>query len=44
MMSMEASDVVAIGDNEVDVELLHAAGFGVIVSDSSEELNWVADL
>jgi hydroxymethylpyrimidine pyrophosphatase-like HAD family hydrolase len=31
MMSMEASDVVAISDNQVDVGLLRAAGFGVVV-------------
>jgi hydroxymethylpyrimidine pyrophosphatase-like HAD family hydrolase len=36
--------VVAIGDSEVDVDLLCVAGFGVAVSDSSEDLKAVADL
>jgi len=44
LMGMEAGDVVAIGDSEVDVDLLSAAGFGVAVSDSSENLKVVADL
>ncbi len=44
LMGLEASDVVAIGDSEVDVDLLRAAGFGVAVSDSSEDLKVVADL
>ena len=44
LMGMEAGDVVAIGDSEVDVDLLRAAGFGVAVSDSSEGLKVVADL
>ena len=44
LMGMEAGDVVAIGDSEVDVDLLRAAGFGVAVSDSSEGLKVMADL
>ena len=44
LMGMEAGDVVAIGDSEVDVDLLRAAGFGVAVSDSSEGLKVVAGL
>ena len=44
LMGMEAGDVVAIGDSEADVDLLRAAGFGVAVSDSSEDLKVVADL
>ena len=44
LMGMEAGDVVAIGDSEVDMDLLRAAGFGVAVSDSSEDLKVAADL
>jgi len=44
LMGIEASDVVAIGDSEVDMDLLRAAGFGVAVCDSSEDLKAVADL
>jgi hydroxymethylpyrimidine pyrophosphatase-like HAD family hydrolase len=43
MMGIEADDVVAVGDSQVDIELLQAAGFGVAVSDASEDLKRVAD-
>jgi phosphoglycolate phosphatase (TIGR01487 family) len=43
MMGMEADDLVAIGDSQVDIELLQAAGFGVAVSDASEDLKRVAN-
>jgi phosphoglycolate phosphatase (TIGR01487 family) len=43
MMGIESNDVVAVGDSQVDVELLQAAGFGVAVSDASEDLKRVAD-
>ena len=43
MMGIEADDMVAVGDSQVDVELLQAAGFGVAVSDASEDLKRVAD-
>lgn len=43
MMGIEAKRIVAIGDSQVDVELLQSAGYGVAVSDASEDLKSVAD-
>ncbi len=43
MMGMETSAVVAVGDSQVDLELLRAAGYGVAVSDASDDLKSVAD-
>jgi len=43
MMGLEARVVVAIGDSQVDLELLRAAGYGVAVSDASDDLKSVAD-
>jgi hypothetical protein len=44
MMGLEASEIVAIGDSEVDLELLQEAGYGVAVGDASDELKEIADL
>jgi len=44
MMGFDTADVVAIGDSQVDIELLEEAGFGVAVGDSSDDLKEVADL
>jgi len=44
LMGLETSDIVAIGDSEVDIELLQAAGLGVAVGDASDDLKSVADL
>lgn len=44
MMGFDTADVVAIGDSQVDIELLEEAGFGVAVEDSSDDLKEVADL
>lgn len=43
MMDMEARAVVAVGDSQVDLELLRGAGYGVAVSDASDNLKSVAD-
>ncbi len=43
MMGIEAREVVAVGDSQVDLELLRAAGCGVAVSDASDDLKGVAD-
>jgi len=42
MMGIEARVVVAVGDSQVDLELLRAAGYGVAVSDASDDLKSVA--
>jgi phosphoglycolate phosphatase (TIGR01487 family) len=44
MMGIETSEIVAIGDSEVDLELLQEAGYGVAVGDASDELKEIADL
>ncbi len=44
MMGVEPSVIVAIGDSEVDMELLQEAGYGVAVGDASDELKEIADL
>jgi phosphoglycolate phosphatase (TIGR01487 family) len=44
MMGVECSEIVAIGDSEVDMELLQVAGYGVAVGDASDELEEIADL
>ena len=44
MMGVEPSEIVAIGDSEVDMELLQEAGYGVAVGDASDELKEIADL
>jgi len=44
MMGVESSEIVAIGDSEVDMELLQEAGYGVAVGDASDELKEIADL
>ena len=44
MMGIEHSIIVAIGDSEVDMELLQGAGFGVAVRDASDDLKGIADL
>ncbi len=44
MMGIETSEIVAIGDSEVDMELLQEAGYGVAVGDASDELKEIADL
>jgi phosphoglycolate phosphatase (TIGR01487 family) len=44
MMGIEISDIVAIGDSEVDMELLQEAGYGVAVGNASDELKVIADL
>ena len=44
LMGLETSDIVAIGDSEVDIELLQAAGLGVAVGDASDDLKSIADL
>lgn len=44
MMGIESSEIVAIGDSEVDMELLQEAGYGVAVGDASDELKEIADL
>jgi phosphoglycolate phosphatase (TIGR01487 family) len=46
MMGIETRQVVAIGDSQVDLELLEAAGHGVAVADAdaSDDLKAVADL
>jgi hypothetical protein len=44
MMGVEPSEIVAIGDSEVDIELLQEAGYGVAVGDASDELKEIADL
>jgi len=44
MMGVECSEIVAIGDSEVDMELLQEAGYGVAVGDASDELKEIADL
>jgi len=44
MMGIESSVIVAIGDSEVDMELLQEAGYGVAVGNSSDELKEIADL
>jgi phosphoglycolate phosphatase (TIGR01487 family) len=44
MMGLETSEIVAIGDSEVDIELLQEAGYGVAVGDASDELKVIADL
>ncbi|HUS77937.1 MAG TPA: phosphoglycolate phosphatase [Patescibacteria group bacterium] len=43
MMGLEVEEIVAIGDSEVDIELLEVAGYGVAVADASEDLKKVAD-
>ena len=44
MMGVETSEIVAIGDSEVDIELLQEAGYGVAVGNASAELKEIADL
>ena len=44
MMGAVTSKIVAIGDSEVDMELLQGAGYGVAVGDASDELKEIADL
>jgi phosphoglycolate phosphatase (TIGR01487 family) len=44
MMGIECSVIVAIGDSEVDMELLQGAGYGVAVGDANDELKEIADL
>ena len=44
MMDIKCSEIVAIGDSEVDMELLQEAGYGVAVGDASDELKEIADL
>ncbi|MEE8355541.1 MAG: phosphoglycolate phosphatase [Candidatus Bathyarchaeia archaeon] len=44
MMGVESSVIFAIGDSEVDLELLQEAGYGVAVGDASDELKKIADL
>ena len=44
MMGIETSEIVAIGDSEVDIELLQQAGYGVAVGDASDLLKETADL
>jgi len=44
MMGVKSSEIVAIGDSEVDMELLQEAGYGVAVGDASDELKEIADL
>lgn len=44
MMGIDASEFVAVGDSEVDIELLQEAGLGVAVGDASDELKRIADL
>jgi phosphoglycolate phosphatase (TIGR01487 family) len=44
MMGLEISEIVAIGDSEVDIELLQEAGYGIAVGDASDELKEIADL
>jgi len=44
LMDLETSDIVAIGDSEVDIELLQVAGLGVAVADASDDLKSIADL
>jgi hypothetical protein len=44
MMGVEPSEIVAIGDSEVDIELLQEAGYGVAVGDASDVLKEIADL
>jgi phosphoglycolate phosphatase (TIGR01487 family) len=44
MMGIDPSIIVAIGDSEVDMELLQEAGYGVAVGDASDELKEIADL
>ena len=44
MMGAQTSEIVAIGDSEVDIELLQEAGYGVAVGDASDVLREIADL
>jgi len=44
LAGLEAEDVVAVGDSDVDVELLRAAGLGVAVGDATPRLKEAADL
>jgi hypothetical protein len=44
MMGAQTSEIVAIGDSEVDIELLQEAGYGVAVGDASDVLKEIADL
>jgi phosphoglycolate phosphatase (TIGR01487 family) len=44
MMGVECSEIVAIGDSEVDMELLQEAGYGVAVEDASDELKEIANM
>ena len=44
MMGAETSEIVAIGDSEVDIELLQEAGYGVAVGNASDVLKEIADL
>jgi phosphoglycolate phosphatase (TIGR01487 family) len=44
MMGIEPDIIVAIGDSEVDMELLLGAGFGVAVGDANDELKEIADI
>ncbi len=44
MMGIDTAEMVAVGDSQVDLELLKASGYGVAVGDSSQELKEVADM
>jgi len=43
MMNIRTKDIIAIGDSEVDIELLQEAGYGIAVGNASDELKKVAN-
>ena len=40
---IELSDVIAIGDSEIDISMIESAGLGVAVANASAEARAVAD-
>jgi phosphoglycolate phosphatase (TIGR01487 family) len=42
MMNIETKDIIAVGDSEVDIELLKEAGYGIAVGNANDELKTVA--
>jgi phosphoglycolate phosphatase (TIGR01487 family) len=43
MMNIETNDIIAVGDSEVDIELLQEAGYGIAVGNASDELKKIAN-